>query len=64
LYDQYVRGEVYGYTIKKKVYNAETNEVELQHEESCWGFYGDIDNSGLLDEIRSFDKELADLLIA
>jgi len=32
-YDQMLRGEVYGYIVKK----------EGESEDSCWGFYGDMD---------------------
>ena len=39
-YDQYIRGDVYGY----KVYKVETCDKGCEHEEeldSCWGFYGE-----------------------
>jgi hypothetical protein len=58
LYDEYLQGNVFGFTIERKVYNAETNEVELEHEESCWGFYGDIKDNGILDAISEFDEAL------
>jgi hypothetical protein len=41
-YDQYIRGDVYGY----KVYKIETCDKGCEHEEeldSCWGFYGEED---------------------
>ena len=40
IYDQYIRGDVYGY----KVYKVETCDKDCEHEEeldSCWGFYGE-----------------------
>jgi hypothetical protein len=58
LYDLYLTGEVFGYTIQRKVYDAETNEMKLQHEDSCWGFYGSHDKSGIIDAISDFDKDL------
>lgn len=39
-YDQYLRGEVYGY----KIFKVETCSGGCEHEEeldSCWGFYGE-----------------------
>jgi hypothetical protein len=39
-YDQYIRGDVFGY----KVYKVSTCDLGHEHEEeldSCWGFYGD-----------------------
>jgi len=45
-YDQYLRGEVYGY----RVLDKDGDEVD-----SCWGFYGDDhEASGLLEAVRSF----------
>jgi len=44
VYDQYLRGEVYGYVVTK---NGEDFD-------SCWGYYGyDFEISGLLDEAKS-----------
>src|SRR6056297_2374601 len=40
LYDSYLQGEVYGY----KVLDAEGEELD-----SCWGFYGKPETSGLFD---------------
>jgi len=41
-YDQYLRGDVYGFTLQ---------DINGRVIESCGGFYGDIENSGLLDEL-------------
>ena len=41
-YDNYITGEVYGYQIEGNLC-----------EDSCWGFYGDYEKSGLLDEAKS-----------
>ena len=62
-YDQYLRGDVYGYTLTKQVHVRDEikcphcneiirvdeydNEVE---EDSCWGFYGEcIEDNGIID---------------
>lgn len=60
-YDQYLRGDVYGYTLTKKVIEQETcphcGEVISEYEEeeevdSCWGFYGDcLEDNGILDNL-------------
>lgn len=53
-YDQYLRGEVYGFILEKtfpdkeidgKIYSAENEELD-----SCWGFTGDtFEESGIMD---------------
>lgn len=64
-YDQYVQGEVYGYTLTKTVHVRDEikcphcNEVirvdEYEDEEqidSCWGFYGDcLEENGILEYV-------------
>ena len=63
VYDQYLRGDVYGYTLTKIVHVRD--EVRCSHcnevisvdeyddeveEDSCWGFYGDcLEENGILD---------------
>jgi hypothetical protein len=42
-YDAYLRGEVYGYRIEPM---ADSSEIVC--EDSCWGYYGDPSESGLL----------------
>ena len=45
VYDQYLRGEVYGYTL------YEQEEDEWVEQESCWGFYGDdLLENGITDD--------------
>jgi hypothetical protein len=44
LYDDYLTGNVYGFNVK------DPNENDL---DSCWGFYGDFEESGLLDMAKS-----------
>jgi hypothetical protein len=60
-YDQYCRGEVYGYRLIKTVVEQETcphcGEVIREYEEeteedSCWGFYGDcLEDNGIIDNL-------------
>lgn len=62
-YDQYCRGEVYGFRLIKTVVKQETcphcREVIREYEEeieedSCWGFYGDcLEENGILDNISN-----------
>lgn len=62
-YDMYLRGEVYGYILKKEEL-IETrcphcNELIESHtewveEDSCWGFYGDVlEDNGILDNLSN-----------
>lgn len=49
IYDQYLRGEVFGFQVF--VLNDETSEWE-ETDESCWGFYGsDLEENGILDTV-------------
>lgn len=58
-YDQYLRGDVYGFTLTKKVVKQEKcphcGEVireyeEEEYDDSSWGFYGDcLEDNGILD---------------
>ena len=64
-YDQYLRGDVYGYTLTKIVHVRDEikcphcNEVirvdeydNEEEEDSCWGFYGDcIEDNGIIDYV-------------
>ena len=59
VYDQYLRGDVYGYRLLKKVIQQDKcphcNEVIREYEEEveediCYGFYGDcIEENGIID---------------
>jgi hypothetical protein len=44
LYDSYLRGDVYGY----RVLDPKGEEID-----SCWGYYGDDEESGLLDAAKN-----------
>ena len=62
-YDQYLRGDVYGFTLTKKVLKQDKcphcGEVIREYEEdefvdSCWGFFGDsLEDNGILGNISS-----------
>ena len=61
IYDQYLRGDVYGFKLTKTVVEQEIcphcGEVIREYEDeeevdSCWGFYGDcLEENGILDNI-------------
>lgn len=65
IYDQYLRGDVYGYRLTKKVIEQEKcphcGEVIREYEEeveddSCWGLYGDcLEDNGLLDNLGDLE---------
>jgi len=40
-YDDYLRGNVYGYVLERKVECSCCGNVTWEHIDSCWGFYGD-----------------------
>ena len=45
LYDNYLRGEVYGYELYERDSDTDWSEID-----SCWGFYGDtLEENGMLD---------------
>lgn len=39
-YDQYLTGDIYGYTLERKVDCDSCGRIELKDIDSCWGFYG------------------------
>ena len=50
-YDQYLTGEVYGYTVYENTGTPEASVWE-ETEYSCWGFYGDdIIENGIVDDV-------------
>lgn len=55
-YDQYLRGDVYGFQVVKKTKCS----LDEEHEEvldSCWGFYGhDPKENGISSHVEDFDK--------
>lgn len=47
-YDMYIRGDVYGFVI---------TDEDGTRTDSCWGYYGDIEKSGILDELTPEGRE-------
>lgn len=43
--NQYISGEVYRF---------ELEDLKGNHEDSCGGYYGDMDENGILDELKSY----------
>ena len=68
-YDQYLRNDVYGYNLTKKVIELDIcphcgeviKEYEVEEDvDSCWGFYGDcLEENGMLENLSdlTFVKE-------
>lgn len=60
-YDQFLRGDVYGYTVESRPKQTSDADGGWEQEDSCWGFYGsDPRTNGMLENI---DEELHDLLL-
>ena len=65
-YDQYLRGDVYGFKLTKKVIKNEIcphcGEVIKEYEDEeevdmCWGFYGDdLEENGILENLDEYLK--------
>lgn len=51
VYDQYLRGDVYGYSIESATPCPTCGHNDWTIEDSCWGFLGDLDESGILDSV-------------
>jgi hypothetical protein len=57
-YDQFLRGDVYGYRLVKKVHCDACNNDEEEDLDSCWGFYGDNwKENGILDNLDEADRK-------
>ena len=64
-YDQYLRGDVYGYILEKEVTVEEkcphcgeviSTYTETKEDDSCWGFYGAcLEENGMLDYITDLE---------
>lgn len=57
-YDDYITGNVYGFTVEKGIPVAKhypnghiEHEIEWEHEDSCWGFIGDWQDSGIREHL-------------
>lgn len=65
-YDQYLTGDVYGFTVEKVTYefekpaedvDADDNDLPWEETNSCWGFFGDdAEESGMVDHVDDFLK--------
>lgn len=52
LYDQYLKGDVYGFKVMVADESEEDKKPNWSEEDSCWGFYGDnILENGIADEV-------------
>jgi len=55
--DQYLKGEVYGYTLLEPKTCEHCNHTEEEEIDSCWGFYGqDIKTNGMLDNLPEAER--------
>lgn len=63
-YDQFLTGEVYGFTVEKLNYefekpvgdvDADDNDLPWEQSDSCWGFFGDdAEESGMCEHVDKF----------
>ena len=57
-YDQYLRGEIYGFELVEKSTCSECGGAHEEVIDSCWGFFGDdIKENGILDSLSKEDRE-------
>lgn len=55
-YDQYLRGDVYGFVLEKETVCDVCQIKSVDQEDSCWGFFGDdITVNGILDHLSNED---------
>ncbi len=52
VYDQYLRNDVHGFMLIKLTTCDKCGDVEEENIHSCWGFYGDIKESGLYEHLE------------
>jgi hypothetical protein len=53
LYADYLEGNCWGFIVSKQTGTDEDGEPVWEDVDSCWGFYGDHDTSGLFDGVTS-----------
>ena len=59
-YDQFLRGEVYGFVVEERDHCDSCGREEWQHVDSCWGFFGhDLEQNGIADYLSPEDLALA-----
>jgi len=68
-YDQYLKGDVWGFTLEQFVpfenyakvegeYALESTEMDWDSVDSCWGFYGsDLEKNGILEHLPDWAQE-------
>lgn len=56
LYDQYLKGEVYG-RVEYELQKCNLDELHKKVLDSCWGFYGNIEDSGLFDGYKKKKRD-------
>ena len=61
VYDQFLRGDVYGFIVEKREHCDTCDHDEWEEVNSCWGFYGTDFDNGMAEHI---DKEHHELLKA
>ena len=62
-YNEYAKGNVYGFKLEEKIKCGECGHVEYNELDSCWGFYGnDMEKNDLIYHVE-LGKELLDELI-
>lgn len=63
VYDQYLRGDVYGFILKEKKSCESCGAVKLEDIDACWGFFGDdLKENGMKDAIPEEYHYLIDQL--
>jgi len=50
-YDQYLRGDIYGFVAEKASVCECCSTVEWEETDSCWGFYGTDEDNGMKDHL-------------
>lgn len=61
--DDYLTGTVYGYVLYAKNTCRECGHTSYDEVDSCWGYFGDIEDSGILDEMpEPFRSAILDYL--
>lgn len=63
IYDDYLRGEVYGFVLEKKEVCACCGQIEYEEIDSCWGFYGDDLINSIKEYVPGEYHELLDHVI-
>lgn len=64
VYDQFIRGDVYYFLLERRQADLCTEcmrKLEWELEDSCGGFYGDIEESGMLNHIEEKHRKFIEL---